>query len=112
MLASLLARLFFRAITLNLLATLLLPTLPLTLVTFCLFKFYLQIPPIPPRPDFDEPRQKLAKLREGKFTESVQLNLLNLLPSPPLLLPSPFHLSGEESMTKEEYTKMKQELEA
>lgn len=41
------------------------------------------IPPAPPKPDFDEPRHKLAKLREG-----------------------------EESMTKEEYTKMKQELEA
>jgi sorting nexin-5/6/32 len=41
------------------------------------------IPPAPPRPDFDEPRHKLAKLREG-----------------------------EESMTKEEYSKMKQELEA
>lgn len=41
------------------------------------------IPPPPPKPDFDDPRQKLAKLREG-----------------------------EESMTKEEYTKMKQELEA
>lgn len=41
------------------------------------------IPPTPPKPDFDEPRHKLAKLREG-----------------------------EESMTKEEYTKMKHELEA
>lgn len=41
------------------------------------------IPPTPPKPDFDEPRHKLAKLREG-----------------------------EESMTKEEYGKMKQELEA
>lgn len=41
------------------------------------------IPPTPPKPDFDEPRLKLAKLREG-----------------------------EETMTKEEYTKMKQELEA
>lgn len=41
------------------------------------------IPPAPPKPDFDEPRHKLAKLREG-----------------------------EEAMTKEEYTKMKQELEA
>lgn len=41
------------------------------------------IPPAPPKPDFDEPRHKLAKLREG-----------------------------EESMTKEEYTKIKQELEA
>lgn len=41
------------------------------------------IPPPPPKPDFDEPRHKLAKLREG-----------------------------EEALTKEEYTKMKQELEA
>lgn len=41
------------------------------------------IPPAPPKPDFDEPRHKLAKLREG-----------------------------EETMTKEEYSKMKQELEA
>jgi sorting nexin-5/6/32 len=41
------------------------------------------IPPTPPKPDFDEPRQKLAKLRES-----------------------------EDSMTKEEHTKMKQELEA
>ena len=73
------------------------------LVLFC----YVQIPPIPPRPDFDEPRQKLAKLREGEFTEFVQLNPL---PSPPLL--SPLCPSGEDSLTKEEYTKMKQELEA
>lgn len=41
------------------------------------------IPPPPPRPDFDEPRAKLARLREG-----------------------------EETMSKEEYSKMKQELEA
>ncbi|XP_019858797.1 PREDICTED: sorting nexin-6-like [Amphimedon queenslandica] len=45
------------------------------------FAGYL-IPPAPPKPDFDEPRQKLSKLREG-----------------------------EDTMTKEEYTKMKQELE-
>lgn len=45
--------------------------------------FVVQIPPPPPRPNFDEPRIKLAKLREGEAT-----------------------------MTKEEYNKMKQELEA
>lgn len=43
----------------------------------------LQIPPAPPRPDFDASREKLQKLGEG-----------------------------EGSMTKEEFTKMKQELEA
>lgn len=42
-----------------------------------------QIPAPPPKPDFDEPRAKLTRLREG-----------------------------EESMSKEQYTKMKQELEA
>lgn len=42
-----------------------------------------QIPPAPPRPDFDASREKLQKLGEG-----------------------------EGSMTKEEFTKMKQELEA
>ena len=42
-----------------------------------------QIPPPPPKPDFDEPRAKLTRLREG-----------------------------EETMSKEQYTKMKQELEA
>ena len=26
-----------------------------------------QIPPAPPKPDFDEPRHKLAKLREGEL---------------------------------------------
>lgn len=41
------------------------------------------IPPAPPRPDFDASREKLQKLGEGEGT-----------------------------MTKEEYTKMKQELEA
>lgn len=45
--------------------------------------FLLQIPPAPPRPDFDASREKLQKLGEG-----------------------------EGSMTKEEFTKMKQELEA
>lgn len=44
---------------------------------------YSQIPPAPPRPDFDASREKLQKLGEG-----------------------------EGSMTKEEFTKMKQELEA
>lgn len=43
----------------------------------------VQIPPAPPRPDFDASREKLQKLGEG-----------------------------EGSMTKEEFTKMKQELEA
>ena len=41
------------------------------------------IPPAPPRPDFDASREKLQKLGEGEW-----------------------------SMTKEEFTKMKQELEA
>ncbi|KAG9335843.1 hypothetical protein JZ751_003598, partial [Albula glossodonta] len=41
------------------------------------------IPPAPPKPDFESPREKMHKLGEG-----------------------------EASMTKEEYTKMKQELEA
>ena len=27
----------------------------------------MQIPPAPPKPNFDEPRHKLAKLREGKL---------------------------------------------
>lgn len=44
---------------------------------------YLQIPPAPPKPDFESPREKMHKLGEGEAT-----------------------------MTKEEYTKMKQELEA
>ncbi|XP_066552732.1 sorting nexin-5 [Amia ocellicauda] len=43
----------------------------------------LIIPPAPPKPDFESPRDKMHKLGEG-----------------------------EVSMTKEEYTKMKQELEA
>ncbi|XP_046884923.1 sorting nexin-5 [Hypomesus transpacificus] len=43
----------------------------------------LIIPPAPPKPDFESPRDKMHKLGEG-----------------------------EASMTKEEYTKMKQELEA
>lgn len=44
---------------------------------------YLQIPPCPPRPDFDASREKLQRLGEG-----------------------------EGNMTKEEFKKMKQELEA
>uniref|UniRef100_A0A3Q2Q8V9 Sorting nexin n=1 Tax=Fundulus heteroclitus TaxID=8078 RepID=A0A3Q2Q8V9_FUNHE len=43
----------------------------------------LIIPPAPPKPDFEGPREKMHKLGEG-----------------------------ESTMTKEEYTKMKQELEA
>ncbi|KAK6489899.1 sorting nexin-5 [Huso huso] len=43
----------------------------------------LIIPPSPPKPDFESPREKMHKLGEGEAT-----------------------------MTKEEYTKMKQELEA
>lgn len=42
-----------------------------------------QIPPAPPKPDFDASREKLQRLGEGEGT-----------------------------MTKEEFTKMKQELEA
>ena len=42
-----------------------------------------QIPPAPTKPDFDGPREKMQKLGEG-----------------------------EGSMTKEEFAKMKQELEA
>lgn len=49
----------------------------------CFQVLLLQIPPAPPRPDFDASREKLQKLGEG-----------------------------EGSMTKEEFTKMKQELEA
>ena len=45
--------------------------------------FFYQIPPAPPKPDFESPREKMHKLGEGEAT-----------------------------MTKEEYTKMKQELEA
>jgi len=45
--------------------------------------FSIQIPPAPPRPDFDASREKLQKLGEGEGT-----------------------------MTKEEFNKMKQELEA
>lgn len=45
-------------------------------------KFDSQIPPAPPRPDFDASREKLQKLGEGEAT-----------------------------MTKEEFGKMKQELE-
>ncbi|XP_028676480.1 sorting nexin-5 [Erpetoichthys calabaricus] len=43
----------------------------------------LIIPPVPPKPDFESPREKMHKLGEG-----------------------------ESSMTKDEYMKMKQELEA
>lgn len=43
----------------------------------------LQIPPCPPKPDFDASREKLQKLGEG-----------------------------EGNMTREEFNKMKQELEA
>ena len=43
----------------------------------------LQIPPAPTKPDFDGPREKMQKLGDG-----------------------------EGSMTKEEFAKMKQELEA
>uniref|UniRef100_A0A8C7Z583 Sorting nexin 6 n=1 Tax=Oryzias sinensis TaxID=183150 RepID=A0A8C7Z583_9TELE len=46
------------------------------------FTVHTKIPPAPPRPDFDASREKLQKLGEG-----------------------------EGSMTKEEFTKMKQELE-
>lgn len=42
----------------------------------------LQIPPAPPRPDFDASREKLQRLGEG-----------------------------ESTMTKDEFLKMKQELE-
>lgn len=49
----------------------------------CFLIHYSQIPPAPPKPDFDSPRDKMHKLGEGEAT-----------------------------MTKEEYTKMKQELEA
>lgn len=45
--------------------------------------FCSQIPPAPPKPDFESPREKMHKLGEGEAT-----------------------------MTKDEYTKMKQELEA
>ena len=44
---------------------------------------FMQIPPAPPRPDFEASREKLQKLGDGEGT-----------------------------MTKEEFTKMKQELEA
>ena len=48
-----------------------------------LTSFCIQIPPAPPHPDFDASREKLQKLGEGEGT-----------------------------MTKEEFNKMKQELEA
>ncbi|XP_041107944.1 sorting nexin-5-like isoform X2 [Polyodon spathula] len=47
------------------------------------FTVHTKIPPSPPKPDFESPREKMHKLGEGEAT-----------------------------MTKEEYTKMKQELEA
>ncbi len=47
------------------------------------FFIYFQIPPPPPRPDFDSSRAKLQKLSDS-----------------------------ESALTKEEYDKMKQELEA
>uniref|UniRef100_A0A3B3TRY1 Sorting nexin 5 n=1 Tax=Poecilia latipinna TaxID=48699 RepID=A0A3B3TRY1_9TELE len=50
-------------------------------IIVCLW--WLHIPPAPPKPDFESPRDKMHKLGEG-----------------------------ESTMTKEEYTKMKQELEA
>lgn len=58
------------------------------LCLLCCHKCYaiitaIQIPPAPPRPDFDASREKLQKLGEGEGT-----------------------------MTKEEFNKMKQELEA
>lgn len=49
-------------------------------MSVCMF---MQIPPAPPRPDFEASREKLQKLGDGEGT-----------------------------MTKEEFTKMKQELEA
>ena len=47
------------------------------------FNTLIQIPPCPPRPDFDASREKLQRLGEG-----------------------------EGNMTKEEFKKMKSELEA
>ena len=57
--------------------------LPQTKVTFINIFILFKIPPCPPRPDFDASREKLQKLGEG-----------------------------EGSMTREEFMKMKQELEA
>ena len=57
--------------------------LPQTKVTFINVFILFKIPPCPPRPDFDASREKLQKLGEG-----------------------------EGSMTREEFMKMKQELEA
>lgn len=54
-----------------------------TLFVVLMSIFCVQIPPAPPKPDFEASREKLGKLSEG-----------------------------EGSMTKEEFTRMKQELEA
>ena len=50
---------------------------------FFFFLIIIKIPPAPPKPDFDASREKLQRLGEGEGT-----------------------------MTKEEFSKMKQELEA
>lgn len=50
---------------------------------YFILNIILKIPPAPPRPDFDSSREKLQKLGEGEGT-----------------------------MTKEEFMKMKKELEA
>lgn len=87
-----------------------------------------QIPPPPPKPDFDEPRHKLAKLREGNPYTHAHTHPITPPPhTPPHVMcdADPGLLSqlmcdtimslcceGEEALTKEEYTKMKQELEA
>lgn len=87
---------------------------------------YIQIPPPPPKPDFDDPRQKLAKLREGNphtcthtpllpptprvhMTSSTDTGVLSRIMCDTIMS---LCCEGEEAMTKEEYTKMKQELEA
>ncbi len=76
-----------------------------------------QIPPPPPKPDFNEPRHKLARLREGKCLHTPPSALLYMSNSA-MLIRIPYNTllslcyEGEDAMTKEEYTKMKQELEA
>ncbi len=55
----------------------------LLLKTNFIFEYSTQIPPVPSRPDFDSSRAKLQKLSDS-----------------------------EGSLTREEYDKMKQELEA